>query len=98
MRKKKQYILDYAERIKKIEDEEDDAFSRLPDNFLASPSYQNNNMESAASDVHSADKAKLEIAQTIDILKKKHDISDSELDEIKEKLNDAFESLDCAMI
>ena len=40
----------------------------------------------------------LEIAQTIDILKKKHDISDSELDEIKEKLNDAFESLDCAMI
>ena len=98
LRKKKQYILDYAERIKKIEDEEDDAFSRLPDNFLASPSYQNNNMESAASDLHSAYKTMLEIAQTVDILEKKHDISDSGLDEIKEKLNDAFESLDCAMI
>ena len=98
LRKKKQYILDYAERIKKIEDEEDDAFSRLPDNFQCSPSYHNDNMEWAARDLHCAYEKMLEISQTIDILKKRHNISDSELDEIKEKLTDALESLDCATI
>lgn len=98
LRTKKQYILDYAERIKKIESEEDDAFSRLPDNFQCSPSYHNDNMELAARDLYCAYEKMLEIAQIIDILKKKHDISDSELDDIKEKLNDALESLDCATI